>query len=715
MSEINMDAYKEQINLKLLDAIISFVTDAAKTNRVQKYELQNRCVFPLFIDQSASSTMQHEYGFLYLGELLERYEERFGMTIQDRRAIALALGYTSAIATPEMFVGNQRTDFVQSVRRYTDNDIYLTGALYLIQGGTSASAATEKQLKEWTYTKTEELIFAMSLFPDTEQTLAQFRGYLADLLGKGRTIPVYGNTGIFNYAFAMLNPLKQQMRGKNMDILRALLALPVSFVKEGSKPYERLLENSYTPIEIAFLNNAALRSERIPGGPGTNSLSAERVVVSLFRAVMALDSPLPDAVYEYLTQIYPQYETFAIKCYGERKLVDALGDEIRIQTPETMAWFIRCTGNVLHPATGNFDVMDTKWDSLAENLDPEVYLRLFESCLTTDMDTVLIQERLDRYKKLTNQNYLDSYSMEGSGGMFPLMVDKGLIDLWTAFQNCLTEDGGVRDHTLLRHVKSYCGGIRTIQAFEFMRRFMEQYGFQGREQYLSRYQCGFEHELWNEKSYSLKITLNLQRDFLSGKSEQLLLLQWVDEYFFTKKPDRYLDFLTSMLENEGTSAMLTAEDRRKVFDVMITQPKLSAYDAAQLKQRCLTPEELQADQAAKKAADEEQKRQEHLNLVRSIEDHFSSMYDGKVRSVAKFLDVYRFHIHNDEAKIAWRVVSNALDRLLKDHEYTLNTKEMGCFLRICGDLIEGNALSWEKFQSCISLTKEEMNHESDGN
>lgn len=93
--------------------------------------------------------MQEEYSFLYLGELLERYEERFGMTPQDRRAIALALGYTTSIATDGMFVGSQRADFIQSVRRNAPGDIYLTGALYLLHEGQSDGPAYENQLKEW--------------------------------------------------------------------------------------------------------------------------------------------------------------------------------------------------------------------------------------------------------------------------------------------------------------------------------------------------------------------------------------------------------------------------------------------------------------------------------------------------------------------------------------------------------------------------------------
>lgn len=171
MNVSNMSAYAAKINLKLLNDIIIFVVNAAKASYAQKQDLRTKCIFPLTDNQAAASAMQREYGFLYLGELLERYEERFGMTPPDRRAIALALGYTREIATPEMFVGSQKGDFIQAVRRHadTEHDIYLTGALYLIHRKECTAVVLEDHLKKWTYTKTEELIFAMSLFPDREQ------------------------------------------------------------------------------------------------------------------------------------------------------------------------------------------------------------------------------------------------------------------------------------------------------------------------------------------------------------------------------------------------------------------------------------------------------------------------------------------------------------------------------------------------------------------
>lgn len=606
MNTSNMSAYAAQINLKLLNDIIIFVINAASANYIRKGELRTRCIFPLTDGQEAASAIQREYGFLYLGELLERYEERFGMTLPDRRAIALALGYTRDIATPEMFVGNQRGDFIQAVRRYAEaeHDIYLTGALYLIHGRESSAVVLENHLKEWAYTQTEELIFAMSLFPDKKQAFTQLGGQLVDLLGKGRTLPIFGNTDIFNCAFAMLYPLKKQMKARRMDLLRALLSLPVSFVKEGSKHHGWLLEHGYTPIEIAYANAAALCSQCVHGGPGHNSLTAEKLIVALFRTVLAYDKVLPAEVYGQLTQIYQMYSTFDVKCCGEHRLANTLRGGLRIQTPETMAWFIRCCGDSLHPATTSFDIMESKWDTLAVNMDAEAYQKLFTDCLGEDMNTAQLQERLDRYHALTQMDYLTWYSENVYIDKFPLLVKAGIINLWTAFQSCLSEDGAISNPNLLQHIKDYCRSVTKPQAFEFLKRFLPQYGYQGKERYLDEYQHGFEHELWEEKRYgNREIVLTLQRDFLADDpTGQRLLLHWVDEYFFTKKPKSYLNFVIAVLKNEDVAALLSLESRRGIFNVVISQSKLSAYDAAQLKQRYLTPEEQQAEQKAKEAA-----------------------------------------------------------------------------------------------------------------
>lgn len=703
MIQVEMKAFEGQINLRLLGSIVSFVAQTVSATGAQKNAIRRRCIFSSV--PADSSAMQQEYGFLYLGELLERYEERFGMTPQDRRAIALALGYTKDIAADGMFVGSQRTEFIRSVEKNASGDLYLTGALYLLHEGQRDGLIYENQLKEWQYTQTEELLFAMSLFPDAEQALAPFKPQLSHLLGQGRTLPVLGNTAIFQWTMAMLFPLKKQLKSKNMTAIRALLALPVSFVREGGKPHGYLLESGYTPLEIAYANVLAVESQCVPGGPGRASLTMEKIVVALFRKVMSNEEALPASVYEQLTRLYSAYSRFEIKCCGVNRLSDVLKGGDRIREPETMAWFIGCE-SVYHPAVGGFNIMETKWDTLAAKLEPSVYQTLFEQSLYESMGTVELQCRIDRYNELTQGNYLDCYSTDYSGGCFSLLVRAGIIDLWAAFQNSIGPDGTVIAPAMCRRIRDFVDSIQTIQAFRFFEQFLPQYGFDGFSQYLDPHKRGFNGDLWVRNSYRTgEITLTISRDFLKDDANGLLtMLHWAEEYFFTQAPDQYLFFVLALLDNKDAVGLISQEERRNLYELVIDQKNISSCTVEGLKRRYQTPEERQAEQSAREAAEAEQKRQEHQELLQSIEANYADTQDGTVQSVQKFLDHHRYHW--DRRETAACVARAGLETLLQNKNYLLDRKEAACFLDICGWMFGLGMMNWAEIQSHILKIKE---------
>lgn len=710
MIQTEMEAFAGQINLKLLNDIVSFVLRTADAGWAQKEELERRCIFP--IQTSGAAHLQQEYGFLYLGELLERYEERFGMTPQDRRAIALALGYTRDIVAPEMFVGDQRRDFIQAVDPNAQGDIYLTGALYLLHEGQDGVEEWETQLKNQAYTRTEELVFAMSLFQDQEAAFDHFKPQLLRLLGKERTVPVLGNGELFKWVIAMLFSRKKTMRAKNLAPLRALTALATSYVKEDSKPYGYLREHGYTPLEIAYANAAALCGRCVSSSPNRDSITAEKTVIALFRTVLGHEKVLSAEVYGQLDGLYTRYSRFEVKCYGVRRLEETLRDGPRIQTPETMAWFIGHE-SVYHPAVDSFDIMDVKWNPLAASLKPEDYRKLFELNLTEAMDAGELRRRIDRYHALTGKNYLDCYSTDSSGSRFSLLVKAGVIDLWTAFQDSFAPDGTVARPSMLAHIGHYVSDVLTIQAFDFMKRFLPKYGYGGVKQYLDRYNNGFENKLWKQRSYNGDgIVLTIRRDYLANDLEgQLLMLHWVEEYFFTQIPKQYPLFIQAVLEDEAAAALLSAEDRRGLFDLVIGQSELSRHDAARLKQRYQTPEEQMAEQVAAEMAKAEEKRQEHLELVQSIETDYQNTADGTMKSVHRFLDHYRYY--KERSEIAARVAHDGLEPLLQGKGYLLDRSEADWFLRVCGNLLSLGAMDWAEVQTRISTIKEAAPNDPD--
>ena len=312
LPQTELKLFSSQINLVLLNDIIAFVLSTSEATYAQKRALSKRCIF---LDQDADGgAVQAKYGFLYLGELLERYEERFQMPIQDLRAIALALGYTRDIVTDAMFVGSQRTDFMRRLSRRADGDLYLTGALYLLQPDSGKDAIAEDKLIN-EYSTIEELVFAVSLLQNSETIFPRIKEQLLRLLDNGRTVSVLGNMRTLNWLITWLIPRIKAARGKNLALLRAFAALPTSFVKPESRPYSVLAEHGYTPLEIAYANMMTVMSQTADGVLYTDSVVTQKIAVALFQEVLGCNEPLTAEVYDLLSDIYRKYARFHTRCH----------------------------------------------------------------------------------------------------------------------------------------------------------------------------------------------------------------------------------------------------------------------------------------------------------------------------------------------------------------------------------------------------------------
>jgi len=332
-----MNALEKRVNFALFQDLMAFVMDATKANGSQMRMIHERCIFPFF--STDNGAFQKKYGFMYLGELLERYGERYGMALPDLRAIALALGYTKNLAPDDMFVGTQRIDFLKKVRKAAAGDIYLTGALYLLSEGQSGAGEYETALRQAQYGKTEEILFAMSLFPNTEEYFLHFKPLLLHLLGKKRSILVFGNINLFVWLISRIQPLVKNIQTKDIALFRTLCALPTSFVKQGNKHYELLSKVGYTSLEIAYANMRAVGLASAADRLSWNSIVTEKILVNLFKEVFRSETPLTSDVYDQLAAWLKEYETFPIKCYGQSKLLAALDYGEKIQNPETFQWF----------------------------------------------------------------------------------------------------------------------------------------------------------------------------------------------------------------------------------------------------------------------------------------------------------------------------------------------------------------------------------------
>lgn len=693
--------YEGEVNLALLNDIIAFVLETAGADHGQRRLVRERC---LFYDSTANGgDLQDKYGFLYLGELLERYEARFGMSLPDLRAIALALGYTRDLLTDEMFVGSQREDFLRKARQQTEGDVYLTAARYLLADEKDA-ALWERKLLNRQYTKTEELLFAMSVLPDFAQAERGLRPQMSVLLGTGRTMPAIGNMRLFDWLITRAMPHIKTLRGRDTALLRALCALPSSYVKPESKPYGVLESHGYTALEIACMNTRAALT--LDGGLGAESLVTEKIVVGLFRTALSQSSPLPEEVYTALEDLFRKYRRFHIKCYGCESLADALKEDVRIQEPTTFAWFAELAG-IDHPALDGFDILDPKWDSLASLLEPEKYKDLFEWSLHGDTSAEDLKAQVARYDQLTGGSYLSVCVEEKYSATFRLMVDKGLVDLWQCFQGCLHSEGNVQNPDTVDNISRYLRGLQTVQAYRFYEKFFQEYGVAGLERFF-----GWEHKRLKESlihdvgsHYSRSETLHLQRDFLDEAAHRQLL-DWLQDYFFFYDPEKYPGLVVSILQDEFAPSLFSPAEQRALFDLAISRMQLHGYVVQALKSKYLTEEEQRADQAALAAKEQATAQRKQLEELQSLQDEYASA--EKIGDVLKYLQNYRYF--RDKQALACRIVSEGLPRRL---DTALAQEEKAALLCVYALLLNHGTMAWAEIQEQIRKIKEDCENDND--
>lgn len=124
--------YQQVIDLELYYAFVDLVVHTSQEEKA--WEIYRNIVDTQIWQQKAEGQNYFEaYNLRYPGEVLERFEEKLGKDVRIIRALALALGKTRALQSDNMFVGNQRGSFLQMIRRTSNGDVYLQGALYLLE------------------------------------------------------------------------------------------------------------------------------------------------------------------------------------------------------------------------------------------------------------------------------------------------------------------------------------------------------------------------------------------------------------------------------------------------------------------------------------------------------------------------------------------------------------------------------------------------------
>lgn len=702
-------AYAAQFNIDLFNAAAQLAISTTEAPKQVK-DVQSRLSRLLWYERTDAAAYFEHYGIRYFGELLERYGEKLGDDIANTRAIALAMGWCVPLLTPNMFVAAQRRAFMKKLSEIND-DLYIMVARYLLAEDVEKRTLHDKLLA-WGHRGTEEVIFTLCSLEDTAATYDALRPKLVSVLSEKRTLPVLDNAGIYAWMIATCRNAISSCRKKDNALLRALMALSTGYVRETNAAHGKLVEAGLSSQDILYLNSMLIWESGFRHCQvDPDSLPAEHLASDFVVTILNAHDAQPDSVLNYVKWLLSRYFRFDIKLEKTEGIWEYISGDLDVTCPETMLWMLT---ELKKDYAYRFDVLDARWDILAQRLPCERYHDLFRKQMTDgNKPTETVRAMLDKYAALTGRNYTEAF--EAYSGYesvaFSLLVRHGIIDLWAFFdahKQAKREPYG--GYGVLDYVWDVVEGVKTPEAFAFWKMFFEEYTPQDLSSFFRS--AVFHDAFFRRSSYSYSYGeyLSFHRDFLT-REENKQLYEWIDASAFAYKAEDYPKRVLSFLKSDDAYVVFDLAELKPVYDALrASHPELQGLEM--LKSRFLTEEELAADKAEKEARELARKQAAAEAERKKICDGMDEAFDGTLTSIRKYME--RKAYWDRDMQYAAHHARDLLGKVL-DQTHEMSRREYRSMLHILGNMVAYDDLPIEMVLTAVQgVFIMEENEKGDG-
>ena len=672
-------AYQEVIDLTLYHAFVELIVQTAQDDeaRILYRQLKTRQIWQK--DQNVSGYFE-TYNLRYPGEVLERFEEKLGADMRILRALALALGYTRQCQADTMFVGNQRNDFLQKLRRTAGTDVYLQGALYLLESDAPQRRARLEELAAREYARTEEVLFVLSLFDDTEAGYQAMRPQLTRLFGPERTISMARDFGVLEWFICFYAEEAKRYRGKNDLVLRTLMKLPYMNMKPDSREFSVLHTAGYSMEEITMANSLAVWADRIPDRLSSKGIVAEKIAVACVRMLLNGPDGQPEEIYAYISWLFQVYKKFEVRYEGYQDLWAAIQTGLAPTAPQTILWMNQ---TIKRQFPYRFDVFDPRYDILANELSNEEYAELFTVQMLRSRAAISLRRWLTRYQALTGVEYIEYFNKRHwlTLRSFVLLVERKEINLWQFFEQ--HKEDGARAQPL-ELLQEYALKISSWRCYRFAQKLFGQYTFLQLRKIFGKDFYFHQKFAKAEGFYHKKVqAFSMVRPFLTAEQHRQLY-DWIDASLFQTEPEYYDSFVLCALKAPVIQRIYDKPLLASVLRQLLTHDACNGYEVNQLKERFYSKEEMEADRKATAEQEEQEKERQWQQQVMKCQEKLVSCYNGSAESLVQFM---RGYYYGETRKAALDMVYEKLLEWPAGCAQTLAAQEMQKFFELCGGLM----------------------------
>lgn len=672
-------AYQKVIDLTLYHAFAELIVQMAQDDEVRILYRQQEVRQIWQRDQNVSGYFE-TYSLRYPGEVLERFEEKLGTDMRILRALALALGYTRQCQADTMFVGNQRNDFIQKLRRTAGTDVYLQGALYLLETDAPQRRARLDALAAREYARTEEALFVLSLFDDPEAGYQAMRPQLTRLFGPDRTLSLEWDFGVLEWFIRFYAEEAKRYRGKTDLVVRTLLKLPYMNMKPDSREFSILLTAGYSMEEITLANSLAVWADRIPGRLLSKGITAEKIAAACVRMLLNCPDGQPEEIYAYIGWLFLVYQKFEVKYEGYQDLWAAIQMGLAPTAPRTILWMNK---TVKRQFSYRFDVFNPRYDILASGLSKGEYAELFTEQMLRSRAAIPLRRWLTRYQALTGVEYIEYFNKRHwlTLRSFVLLVERKEINLWQFFEQ--HKGDGARAHPL-ELLEEYALKISSWRCFRFAQKLFSQYTFSQLQEIFGDNFYFHQKFVKKESYYNKKVqSFSMVRPFLTAEQHRQLY-DWIDASLFQTEPEYYDSFVLCALKAPVIQRIYDKPLLASVLRQLLTHDACGGYEVNQLKERFYSKEEMEADRKATAEQEEQEKERQWQQQVMKCQEKLASCYNGSAESLIQFMHGYHF---GEIRKAALGMVYEKLLEWPAGCAQTLEAAEMWKFFELCGSLV----------------------------
>ncbi|HBA47113.1 MAG TPA: hypothetical protein DCZ91_04810 [Lachnospiraceae bacterium] len=694
-------AYEKFINLGLMWQMKDMI---AKATGVKPLGVRRRK--PLFKRRNVLESMESKFGFRYPGEVLERYHERCGDTVQNLRALAIAVADEKEYLEDCMFIGNQKAAFIRKIRENAREDIYLQAALCVLTERKAEKERLVAELKQYKPHDSQEFFYLKSALRGLAPVCGEDMNGFSYFLGEGRTMETYGNEKIFSWAVEFAESARSGSC-KMTGIMRCLSRLQFHQVKEGNIYWEGLRKAGYTCQEIMYLNMELPFLAESDEALTKESIVAERIAAQACESILKADYIENPALRQSVANCLFLYDNFSIKLEGCRSLSEWLRNKVKIRDVDLFLDFYNQRRNPAICANWIWvNLSDNRWDRLISSMPREEYTELFEECF------LFCGERdsrtwLDKYEKLCGESYFSRFWEEGgcyTNRVFNKLAEEGLIDLADHIARYAedieklgrAEADGKWSH-MLQYIAKKAEKLDCHAVFCFWDVYDRLFGMEALREFvkdegLVSSAIGFSLTRYSQPYYSVGSRFWTDLDFLSAE-EQRKLFGWADDEIYLHSPEHYNTFLLEFLEKKGTD-LFPKEQCRTLVDVLLSTIKPDGYKARSLRDKYYEKEEIEklAELDRIHRAEEEERR-----IEKKKKEWRQNLYKGTDTDTGRSrlgIIAENFNIFIS-GKIYREIAYSCIQKEINQGNSKIECSRLRDLLEVMGSLVENGVYGWD--------------------